>query len=395
MSKTKILICPYCGAGQPASDRCRDCGGLFEPLSRQATLNEMGPWYIRDPKRPYHPGCSYQTLVKLIERGRVTRTTIVRGPTTRQLWSVARHVNGVAHLLGYCHQCDASVDRGDHVCHACGAQFGAYLDRNYLGLPEIRPLPWEADLDEESRRTGGGRLSRFASDEELLDARHTRPRAAGPGDALDEQPAGAAGQGLAPGLAEAGVTRSLQRTVERQRGTIRLFAALFGATLVIAIASNATPLAARLSGLLRDEGHPDSPADAMALPTETPGAPLPADGLGSPGATGGDPGPGAPEQPAAPPAESPPVAAAAADAPGAEAPFAPAMGEAMRLIEAAEQAGRSLDDRIADYGRALAILEGMLASPGETPRPAGLQDTMDRVTKARDRLVLKKEFFGP
>ena len=147
MPKTQVVICPYCGETQSAADRCRSCGGLFEPLSRQATHNAMGPWYVRDPAKPFQPGCGYETLVQLIDRGQVMKYSIVRGPTTKQFWTVAKHVSGVAHLLGYCHNCDGSVDACDHGCHVCGVPFGAYLDRNYLGLPDMRPLPWEAEVD--------------------------------------------------------------------------------------------------------------------------------------------------------------------------------------------------------------------------------------------------------
>jgi hypothetical protein len=199
MAKTKVVICPYCGDTQPAGDRCQGCNGLFEPLSRQATQNEMGPWFLRDPNRPFHPGCSYETLVRLIDRGQVGKYTIVRGPTTRQFWTVARRVPGIAHLLGYCHNCDASVDASDHGCHACGVPFGAYLDRNYLGLADVRPLPWDADGVDEGERPGGerfswmypqaaaqGGISSFASDAEL------RGQAPPSGPGADGQPSAVA-----------------------------------------------------------------------------------------------------------------------------------------------------------------------------------------------------------
>ena len=48
-------------------EKCEECGGLFEPLSRQATQISMGPWYIRDRNNPYRPGCSYEVLLKQIE----------------------------------------------------------------------------------------------------------------------------------------------------------------------------------------------------------------------------------------------------------------------------------------------------------------------------------------
>ena len=143
MARTKLLICPYCGETQRESPRCITCAGLLEPLSRQATHNAMGPWFIRDESKPYHPGCSYETLVKLIDRGQVGKYSILRGPTTRQFWTIARHIPGVAHLLGYCHQCDEEVQPSDHGCPKCGALFGAWLERNHLGLPGICPLPGE------------------------------------------------------------------------------------------------------------------------------------------------------------------------------------------------------------------------------------------------------------
>ncbi len=83
MAKVKLLICPYCGQTQPQVERCRSCGGLLEPLSRQATHNAMGPWFVRDPDRPHQPGCSYETLVSLVEREQIAKHTILRGSITR------------------------------------------------------------------------------------------------------------------------------------------------------------------------------------------------------------------------------------------------------------------------------------------------------------------------
>ncbi|MCA9297036.1 MAG: hypothetical protein KC983_10975, partial [Phycisphaerales bacterium] len=232
MSRTKLLICPYCGETQSESERCTSCGGLFEPLSRQATHNAMGPWYIRDVGQPFRPGCSHDTLMMLVDRGVVTRTTVVRGPTTRQFWTVARRVPGLAHRLGYCHACDARVDAGDESCHACGAAFSVYFDRNDLGLPEIRPLPWEdasaagAGRQHHPASTNewmsmGGRLSSFATDEQLFSqsAGHSAGTIAAPapmpvtnGSALethdDRMPTQA-------------TINALQRTVQRQERLVR------------------------------------------------------------------------------------------------------------------------------------------------------------------------------
>ena len=284
MAKVKLLICPYCGQTQSEAERCRSCGGLLEPLSRQATHNAMGPWYVRDLDRPHQPGCSYETLVKLVEREQIAKHTIIRGPTTRQFWTIAKRVPGVAHLLGYCHNCAASVDPTDHGCHACGVPFGAYLDRNYLGLPEIRPLPWEAQLEENdpgrvasrsvqfSQREQAAGLSSFASDEELLSeveagsSGSTAGAAGGavtsaPSEPVNEPGVGSAAQAQTPQVGAnlfddftaAAVTRSLQRKVAAQRRTIR---GLGAAVVVFVFVAAVVGLAS-----LVDDAGPPTPAD--------------------------------------------------------------------------------------------------------------------------------------
>jgi len=130
----QLVLCPYCGHTQADDDRCGECGGLFEPLSRRATQIAMGPWYVRDRKRPYHPGCSYEVLKKRIAAGAVRPNSVLRGPTTRQFWALARNVPGVAHLLGYCHECRAHVEPSDTECPQCGAPFPEVDERNELGL---------------------------------------------------------------------------------------------------------------------------------------------------------------------------------------------------------------------------------------------------------------------
>ena len=49
----------------------------------------MGPWYIRDKNRPFRPGCSYEVLLKQVRSGKIKGSTVIRGPTARQFWSVA------------------------------------------------------------------------------------------------------------------------------------------------------------------------------------------------------------------------------------------------------------------------------------------------------------------
>ncbi|MEL7087360.1 MAG: hypothetical protein AAGL98_02780 [Planctomycetota bacterium] len=133
--RPKVILCPYCGHTQAPRDKCVSCGGLFEPLSRRATQIAMGPWTVRDKAQPFRPGCSYEVLKKMIEAGRIGPTTVLRGPTTRQFWSIARNVPGVAHLLGYCHGCGKHVPKeGLGACPHCATPFKGVRQRNELGL---------------------------------------------------------------------------------------------------------------------------------------------------------------------------------------------------------------------------------------------------------------------
>lgn len=135
-------VCPYCGHREGAqAEACSECRGLFEPLSRIATQNAMGPWQIRDESNPFRPGCSIETLRALIRRGKLTRESVLRGPTTKQFWMRAAQIQGVANLLGVCHACAHAADASEHFCRSCGASFLAGNDRNWVGLDPVRPVP--------------------------------------------------------------------------------------------------------------------------------------------------------------------------------------------------------------------------------------------------------------
>ncbi len=140
----ELALCPYCGHRQSNRVQCERCKGLFEPLSRQATQNAMGPWYLRDEQNPFRPGCSFEKLKALAEKGRVQRDSIIRGPTTRQFWTLACNTPGVAVLLGECHSCHRRVSPDDYMCKSCGVVLGYTGDRQHMGLSPIKLLPGEA-----------------------------------------------------------------------------------------------------------------------------------------------------------------------------------------------------------------------------------------------------------
>jgi len=214
------LLCPYCGAATPQGTRCTACRGLLDPLSRQASQNAMGPWFVRDESAPYMPGCSYQTLVGMVKRARVTKRTVLRGPTTRQFWCTAERTPGISHLFGVCHNCRVDVQPTDSFCDECGAGFTVEPDRQHLGLGAVHLLPGQA------------------TPESIADAGMAAPEA--PGESSDDEPrprprpraTPAAEPDLAP------LVHALRRRLRKQRiivlfVLIAAIAALAGAVWVL------------------------------------------------------------------------------------------------------------------------------------------------------------------
>jgi hypothetical protein len=143
VTNARAILCPYCGdrhAPDAAHPECRACGGRFDAWSIAATQNDMGAWYVRDSKRPHFVGFRHAALVAAIKAGEIGRDAIVRGPSTRQLWTIARRAQGIAHLFGRCHACQGPVTETEPGCASCGATPEAPADRNYFGLPPFEPI---------------------------------------------------------------------------------------------------------------------------------------------------------------------------------------------------------------------------------------------------------------
>jgi hypothetical protein len=93
-------------------------------------------------------------VIQLVQRGRITADSIIRGPLTRQFWVQARNVPSVANLLGECHACHASVEPTDAGCPRCGASFAPVTDREYLGLSPVHLLPGSAPPEVIAKASG-------------------------------------------------------------------------------------------------------------------------------------------------------------------------------------------------------------------------------------------------
>jgi hypothetical protein len=156
----RILLCPYCGERQPPAQECRACGGCFDEWSLKATQNDMGCWFVRDSRRPHFVGFSHEALIGAIRAGEIGMNAIVRGPTTRQYWTIARRVPGLAHFFGRCYACQAPVSETNPCCAHCGCEPTAVFDRNQLGLGPVDRIapPGDAKPD----------LSAFIEDSLLL-----------------------------------------------------------------------------------------------------------------------------------------------------------------------------------------------------------------------------------
>jgi hypothetical protein len=61
----------------------------------------------------------YATLLALVNKGQVTARSVVRGPTTHQLWRYAAHVKGLSREFGVCYSCGESVDKTASNCPHC------------------------------------------------------------------------------------------------------------------------------------------------------------------------------------------------------------------------------------------------------------------------------------
>ena len=162
MAKQRILVCPICGETQPETKVCRVCSTLLEPDGLLLAEGGFGPWWVRNEELLFRPGITFEQLADLAKNGKIDLQTIVRGPTTRQLWKVARRVQGIAHLLGRCHRCGEHVQPTDLACSACESPFLKYTDRNNLGL--------ELGMPSKGKPNG---MSSFLSDAEIMDTQST------------------------------------------------------------------------------------------------------------------------------------------------------------------------------------------------------------------------------
>jgi hypothetical protein len=113
-------VCPFCGAvREQAEGTCPRCTMESTAATRQATKSRIGPWYVLQTRNPAAPGMKFETLLTFVRKGRVKARSIVRGPTTHQLWRFAAHVKGLSREFGVCYSCGEGIERTANLCPHC------------------------------------------------------------------------------------------------------------------------------------------------------------------------------------------------------------------------------------------------------------------------------------
>ena len=148
-------VCPFCGSQNAIAANsttnsqgpCPRCTMEDTAATRQATKARIGPWHVLQTRNPAAPGMRYATLLALVNKGQVTARSVVRGPTTHQLWRYAAHVKGLSREFGVCYSCGESIDKtASHCPHCDRAQEpvgnpDALLEAREAVTPSVMPGP--------------------------------------------------------------------------------------------------------------------------------------------------------------------------------------------------------------------------------------------------------------
>src|SRR6266566_5403230 len=113
-------VCPFCGTQRETDvGACLHCSLEDTPTTRSATRSKLGPWYVLQSRNPSAPGMNFATLMVLVQKGRVTARSVLRGPTTGQFWRHAAKVKGVSREFGLCWNCGGDVLKNARACAGC------------------------------------------------------------------------------------------------------------------------------------------------------------------------------------------------------------------------------------------------------------------------------------
>jgi len=118
--KSTKAPCVYCGKViDRGVARCPHCHTSYSFAVRKATREAVGEWFYLDPRNPSSRGVTFETLIKMIEKGRLKPDSVVRGPTTHQDWMYAAEAPRLAKYLRLCPHCFAEAKPEDTYCTHC------------------------------------------------------------------------------------------------------------------------------------------------------------------------------------------------------------------------------------------------------------------------------------
>jgi hypothetical protein len=103
---------------------------------------------------------NFATLMILVQKGRVTARSVLRGPTTQQFWRHAAKVNGVSREFGLCWNCGGDVAKNARACsngkplQAPPANPDVLLESAELCGEELAEAMWADEVPQSSQMPG-------------------------------------------------------------------------------------------------------------------------------------------------------------------------------------------------------------------------------------------------
>lgn len=113
------MPCVTCGALVHRDDiACEHCGQDLSEEMLARMRQHAGPWYVLEHVRPF-PGVSLELIIRQIQRGLITETSILRGPATDYQWRFAVETPGLCRYFLRCWKCHAAVTPTAAYCEGC------------------------------------------------------------------------------------------------------------------------------------------------------------------------------------------------------------------------------------------------------------------------------------
>lgn len=386
-------VCPFCG-GQRANPAipCPRCTMQDTEATRAATIARVGPWFVLQTRNPSAPGMKWATLISLVRRGQVGPRSVVRGPTTSQLWTFAANVRGLSREMGVCHACGDPVTATTSSCPTCGRSQDPPMNPDLLLETHADPEPAPLVMRELTAPapTPAGSLQ-IAPPRPAHVRREPRPRVA-PANESDDSILTASELAAAFQLG-VGPARSRWKTARRIVATLLLLG-IVGAGVAIYLDPSLRERTVA-AGQRAMAWAQEQVASLRAGPTPTPGRPLP-----NPATLPTQPTQTAesdPPEPLVPPTIALPPEPPVVTNPPIESPIIPLPVlpgelaaidpdlERLPVIDQSRQLYRRAIDAIArdDYARALRLLQAIETLPANV-HPGDLQTQLQFV---RQRLA--------